>query len=77
VRERASRAPYPPALKVASRVVAAGLKRGLFVYPATGMARPGGDAVMVTPPFVIGEDEIGYIVSRLRATLDDVHPNLQ
>jgi adenosylmethionine-8-amino-7-oxononanoate aminotransferase len=59
-------------------VVAAGLKRGLFVYPATGMARgAGGDAVMVTPPFVIGGGEIEYIVSRLRATLDDVHPNLQ
>jgi adenosylmethionine-8-amino-7-oxononanoate aminotransferase len=77
VRDRASRTPYPPAMKVASRVVAAGLKRGLFVYPATGMARPGGDAVMVTPPFVIGADEIDYIVSRLRATLDDVHPNLR
>jgi adenosylmethionine-8-amino-7-oxononanoate aminotransferase len=77
VRDRASRAPYPPAMKVASKVVAAGLKRGLFVYPATGMARgAGGDAVMVTPPFTIGSDEIEYIVSRLRATLDDVHPNL-
>jgi len=77
VRDRASRAPHPDAMKVASRVVAAGLKRGLFVYPATGMARPGGDAVMVTPPFVIGTDEIEYIVSRLRATLDDVDPSLQ
>ncbi len=77
VRDRVSRAPYPVTMKVASRVVSAGLKRGLFVYPATGMARPGGDAVMVTPPFMIGTDEIEYIVSRLRATLDDVHPNLQ
>lgn len=76
VRDRASRATFPAALKVAGRVVAAGLKRGLFVYPASGMARPGGDAVMVTPPFVIGTDEIEYIVSRLRATLDDVHANL-
>jgi adenosylmethionine-8-amino-7-oxononanoate aminotransferase len=41
------------------------------------MARPGGDAVMVTPPFVIGDDDIDYIVSNLRATLDDVHANLQ
>jgi adenosylmethionine-8-amino-7-oxononanoate aminotransferase len=64
-------------MKVASRVVAAGLKHGIFVYPATGMARPGGDAVMVTPPFIIGGDEIEYIVNRLRATLDEVHPSLQ
>ena len=31
---------------------------------------------MVTPPFVIGDDEIEYIVSRLRAALDEVHANL-
>jgi len=77
VRDRASREPYTAALQVATRVVAAGLQRGLFVYPASGMARPGGDAVMVTPPFMIGGDEIEYIVSHLRATLDDVYPNLQ
>jgi adenosylmethionine-8-amino-7-oxononanoate aminotransferase len=64
-------------MKVASRVVKAGLEHGLFVYPASGMARPGGDAVMVTPPFVINGDEIEYIVSHLRATLDDVHSHLQ
>jgi adenosylmethionine-8-amino-7-oxononanoate aminotransferase len=77
VRDRASRAPYPPAMKVANRVVSAGLEHGIFVYPATGMARPGGDAVMVTPPFIINGDEIEYIVGHLRATLDDVHPTLQ
>jgi adenosylmethionine-8-amino-7-oxononanoate aminotransferase len=64
-------------MKVASRVVAAGLERGVFVYPATGMARPGGDAVMVTPPFVITDSDIDYIVSRLRAALDDVSAGLQ
>jgi adenosylmethionine-8-amino-7-oxononanoate aminotransferase len=77
VRDRASRTPYPPAMKVANRVVSAGLEHGIFVYPATGMARPGGDAVMVTPPFIINGDEIEYIVGHLRATLDDVHPTLQ
>jgi len=76
VKDRGSRAPYPASMKLASRVVAAGLKREIFVYPATGMARPGGDAVMVTPPFVIADSDIDYIVSRLRAALDDVHATL-
>jgi adenosylmethionine-8-amino-7-oxononanoate aminotransferase len=78
VRERATRAPYPPSLRVTSRVIAAALKHGLFVYPSVGMAgrEAGGDAVMVTPPFVIGESEIEYIVRNLRAALDEVHPNL-
>src|SRR6185312_5120416 len=57
VKDRGSRAPYPASMKLASRVVAAGLKREIFVYPATGMARPGGDAVMVTPPFVIADSD--------------------
>ncbi|HZO82987.1 MAG TPA: aspartate aminotransferase family protein [Candidatus Binataceae bacterium] len=77
VRDKASRAPYPAAAKLTNRVVAAALKRGLFVYPSTGMARPGGDAVMITPPLTIGQGEIDFIVSTLRATLDDVHPALQ
>lgn len=78
VRERATRTPYPPSMRVTSRVIAAALKRGLFVYPSVGMAgrEAGGDAVMITPPFVIGESEIEYIVRNLRAALDEVYPSL-
>ena len=56
VRDRDSRTPYRAGDEGGEAgLVAAGLKRGLFVYPATGMAGPaGGDAMMVTPPFVIG-----------------------
>lgn len=77
VRDKGSRAPYPPAARLTNRVVAAGLKRGLFVYPSTGMARPGGDAVMVTPPLTIGDSEIEFIVHTLRTALDDVYPAVQ
>ena len=53
------------------------MKHGLFVYPSIGMAgKAGGDAVMVTPPFVIDEADIGYIVQNLRAALDEVHQGL-
>jgi adenosylmethionine-8-amino-7-oxononanoate aminotransferase len=54
--------------------VGAALKNGLFVYPTTGMAgAAGGDGIMITPPFVIGPAEIGYIVENLRIALDEVH----
>jgi adenosylmethionine-8-amino-7-oxononanoate aminotransferase len=78
VRDRATRTPYPPSLRVTNRVLAAGLKHGLFLYPSSGMAgrEAGGDAVMATPPFVIGNGEIDFIVSNLRAALDEVLPNL-
>ncbi len=31
---------------------------------------------MVTPPFVIDESDIGYIVRNLRSALDEVHEGL-
>lgn len=77
VRDKSSRAPYPAAAKLTNRVVAAGLKRGLFVYPSSGMARPGGDAVMVTPPLTIGNSDADFIVHTLRAALDDIYPAVQ
>ena len=77
VRDRASREPLPPAARTTSRVMAAALRRGLFVYPATGMAEErGGDGFMVAPPFVIGDEEIEFIAHTLRATLDEVSSGL-
>jgi adenosylmethionine-8-amino-7-oxononanoate aminotransferase len=78
VRDKLSRTPYPPDARVTNRVVAAAMKHGLFVYPSIGMAGPelGGDTVMVTPPFVIGQPEVDYIVSNLRTALDEVYPAL-
>jgi adenosylmethionine-8-amino-7-oxononanoate aminotransferase len=53
-------------------VVAAAMERDMWVYPAG--SGPVADAVMVAPPFVVTEDEIGQIVSRLHESLDAVHP---
>ncbi|MGA2411066.1 MAG: aminotransferase class III-fold pyridoxal phosphate-dependent enzyme, partial [Candidatus Binataceae bacterium] len=77
VRDRAARTPYAPALNVTNRVLAAALKRDLFVYPSVGMAGPaGGNGVMITPPFVIGREEVAYIINNLRLALDEVYPTL-
>lgn len=79
VRDKADRIPFSPALRVTNRVVDAALKQDLFVYPSLGMAGPvlGGDAVMVTPPFVIGPAEIDYIVRHLRSALDQVQRQMK
>ncbi len=78
VRDKATRMPYSPDLKVTGRVHAAAMSRDLFVYPSLGMAGPalGGDAVMITPPFIIGPPEIEYIVTNLRSALDEVYSTL-
>jgi adenosylmethionine-8-amino-7-oxononanoate aminotransferase len=77
VRDKAGRIPFAPDLRVTNRVIAASLKHGLFVYPTSGMAgKAGGDGVMITPPFVIGEPEIDYIIHNLRSALDEVNAQL-
>src|SRR6202043_877553 len=64
VRDREHRIPYASELKTANRVLAAAVKRGLFFYPSTGMAGPaGGDAMMITPPFIVNDSDIDFIVS--------------
>lgn len=77
VSDRATRTPFPPQQRIARRIIEAALRRGLFVYPSTGMAgNAGGDAVMVTPPLIIGDPEIDFIVTTLRAAFDEVMPGL-
>jgi len=53
-------------------VMMAALERDMWVYPAG--SGPVADAVMVAPPFVVTDDEIEQIVTRLRASIDQVHP---
>ena len=77
VRDRATRTPYAPSLRITGQVLSAALRHGLFIYPSVGMAgTAGGDGLMVTPPFVIEDADIDYIVRNLRTALDEVHAGL-
>ncbi len=59
------------------RVLGAAMRRGLYFYPSTGMAgERGGDAIMITPPFVIGNREVDFIVQTVRAAVDEVRAAL-
>jgi adenosylmethionine-8-amino-7-oxononanoate aminotransferase len=53
-------------------VVAAAMRRDMWVYPAGSGPVP--EAVMVAPPFVVSEQEIDEIVGRLVASIDEVAP---
>ena len=73
VRDPATRAPFPRSSKLAERLTRAALDAGLIVWPNVGHAGNGeGDLVMVAPPFIITEEEIAEIVTRLRVALDAV-----
>lgn len=71
VRDRATRAPFDPGLKLHARVKRAAMARGLMVYPMGGTADGvAGDHVLLAPPFIVGEDELDAIADRLGAAVD-------
>jgi adenosylmethionine-8-amino-7-oxononanoate aminotransferase len=77
VRDRERRIPFAPEAKCVNRVLGEAVRRGMFFYPATGMAgAAGGDAMMIAPPFVIGDEEVEFIVNTARAALDEVYPTM-
>jgi adenosylmethionine-8-amino-7-oxononanoate aminotransferase len=65
--------PFLREQRFAERFTAAAERIGLMVWPNTGQADGvNGDLVMLAPPFVISEAEIGELVSRFQSALEDV-----
>ena len=66
VQDRTTKAPFDPARKLHARIKAEAMARGLLVYPMGGTidgAR--GDHVLLAPPFISTDDDLGRIVDRL------------
>ena len=71
VRDRSTKAPFDPALRLHARILTEALARGLVVYPMGGtIDGREGDHVTLAPPFVCTAAEIDEIVGRLGAALD-------
>jgi adenosylmethionine-8-amino-7-oxononanoate aminotransferase len=71
VADRASRAPFDPALKLNQRIKAAALERGLACYPGGGTVDGRrGDHVLLAPPYIATSDDIDMVVDRLGAAVD-------
>ena len=70
VADRATRAPFPRALRFAETFAARALEVGLVVWPGTGHAGGGdGDLAMIAPPFVVTEEELDLVVALFRRAL--------
>ncbi len=71
VADRATQAPFDPALKLHARIKQEAMARGLMVYPMGGtIDGRRGDHVLLAPPFIVTEQEIGLIVERLGEAVD-------
>jgi adenosylmethionine-8-amino-7-oxononanoate aminotransferase len=71
VADRASKAPFDPALRLHARIKAQAMARGLMVYPMGGtIDGQRGDHVLLAPPFTVSDGELDAIVERLAQALD-------
>jgi adenosylmethionine-8-amino-7-oxononanoate aminotransferase len=71
VADRASKAPFDPALRLHAAVKREAMARGLMVYPMGGTIDGRlGDHVLLAPPFIVGDDDLDRIVERLRGAID-------
>jgi adenosylmethionine-8-amino-7-oxononanoate aminotransferase len=66
VLDRASKAPFDPALKLHAVIKEQAMARGLMVYPMGGtIDGRQGDHILLAPPFIATEAELAEITSRL------------
>ena len=71
VRDRATKEPFDPALKLHAGLKAQAMDRGLIYYPGGGTADGvQGDHILLAPPFIIEKPEIDELVDRLGAAID-------
>src|SRR2546427_11218899 len=68
VRDRDTLERFPPSARFVHKVVAEGIRRGVFFYPGgSGEAQ---DVIMLGPPFIITESEIETLVGVLEESID-------
>jgi adenosylmethionine-8-amino-7-oxononanoate aminotransferase len=71
VRDRATREPFAPELKLHAAIKTRAMECGLMVYPAGGtIDGRRGDHVLLAPPFIVSATELAEIVVRLKDAID-------
>lgn len=71
VRDRDTKEPFDPSLKLHARIKAEAMARGLICYPAGGTADGRrGDHILLAPPFIVTESQIADICDRLGDAVD-------
>lgn len=75
VENRETKTPFDPGRNTAARFKKAAFEAGLICYPMRG-TRDGnsGDHVLLAPPFIISDDQIGEVVDKLSIAVEHVLP---
>lgn len=77
VKDRETKDPFAPSLRVSAQVEAAALKRGLVTYPCTGTVDGTlGDMTLLAPPLVINAPQMDELLRILDQAIDEVEEAL-
>lgn len=78
VRDRASKEPFDPALKLNAKIKKQAMAHGLVCYPGGGtIDGRRGDHVLLAPPFIIDESHVAEIVEKLSAAVEAALADVQ
>lgn len=70
VRDKASKTPFDPALKLNAAIKANCLSRGLMVYPMGGtIDGQYGDHILIAPPFIVTPGQLDFVVDTLNTVI--------
>ena len=70
VRDKASKTPFDPALKLHAAIKANCMSRGLMVYPMGGtIDGQYGDHILIAPPFIITPSQLDFVVDTLNSVI--------
>ncbi len=73
VADRAAKRPFDPVLRVHAKVKKEALEAGLMCYPMGGtLDGAQGDHILLAPPFILEEDQLDELVSKLGFALNSV-----
>jgi adenosylmethionine-8-amino-7-oxononanoate aminotransferase len=71
VEDRESKAPFDPARGINKKIKAAAFDAGLICYPMGGtIDGRQGDHVLLAPPFILFEDQVGELIDKLATAID-------
>lgn len=77
VADKATRQPLDPTLGVTARLLDAARARGLLIYGGQSGDGIVSDQVLVSPPLIVGRQDVDAIIDRLTHALDDIRPILE
>lgn len=77
VADKTTRQPLDPALAVTARLLDAARTRGLLIYGGQSGDGIVSDQVLVSPPLIVGRQDVNEIVGRLALALDDIRSVLE